>query len=276
MMNAAAPLRQSIADSIAQRVNCVVTQWYGMTEASPSVISQREDEAHIPGTIGKLLPGIELKIITEDGKGMYRTVETHAYSVLLSLILLSSAAILYFQSRRPLTSNAEAAPGEVGEYLIRGPNIMQGYVEHAAKSVPISQAFDRDGFFKTGDIGYIDQNGYCFLIDRAKEMIKVRGYVYLSPSHATSPFHSIPFPMKTQAQPHCPATKSRPPNSKPFSSRTPSSPTPPSAASTPTTARPRSRSPTSRRRRSTTAKRWRACCSSCERTWTAGWRGINS
>jgi len=69
MMNAAAPLKHSIAEMIAKKLDCVVTQWYGMTEASPSVISQREDEAHIAGTVGRLLPGIELRVVREDGSG---------------------------------------------------------------------------------------------------------------------------------------------------------------------------------------------------------------
>ena len=69
MMNAAAPLKQSIADLIADKLGCVVTQWYGMTEASPSAISQREDETHVQGTIGRLLPGIDLRILRENGNG---------------------------------------------------------------------------------------------------------------------------------------------------------------------------------------------------------------
>lgn len=46
-----------------------MTQWYGMTEASPSVISQREDETEIKGTVGKLLPGMAMKIVDDKGRG---------------------------------------------------------------------------------------------------------------------------------------------------------------------------------------------------------------
>lgn len=70
-MNAAAPLKDNLAKALCKLVGCVVTQWYGMTEASPSVISQREDEAHVPGTIGRLLPGMQLRIIDEEGQGIY-------------------------------------------------------------------------------------------------------------------------------------------------------------------------------------------------------------
>jgi 4-coumarate--CoA ligase len=71
LMNAAAPLKDNLAKALCKLVGCVVTQWYGMTEASPSVISQREDEAHVPGTIGRLLPGMQLRIIDEEGQGIY-------------------------------------------------------------------------------------------------------------------------------------------------------------------------------------------------------------
>lgn len=70
-MNAAAPLKQNQARELCKRYNCVVTQWYGMTEASPSVASQREDETHISGTIGRPLPGIEMRIVDETGKSQF-------------------------------------------------------------------------------------------------------------------------------------------------------------------------------------------------------------
>jgi len=69
IMNAAAPLKQALADALSKRMGCVLTQWYGMTEASPSCISQREGEAHIPNTIGRLLPGMQMRIVDENGRG---------------------------------------------------------------------------------------------------------------------------------------------------------------------------------------------------------------
>lgn len=71
LMNAAAPLKEKQARELCMRYNCVVTQWYGMTEASPSVASQREDETQIDGTIGRPLPGMEMRIVDEDGKGRF-------------------------------------------------------------------------------------------------------------------------------------------------------------------------------------------------------------
>lgn len=64
------------------------------------------------------------------------------------------------------------ADARVGELLLRGPNVMLGYVQHGSVQ---SNAMTKDGFLKTGDVGYIDENGFIFLVDRAKEMIKVKG-----------------------------------------------------------------------------------------------------
>jgi acyl-CoA synthetase (AMP-forming)/AMP-acid ligase II len=73
LMNAAAPLKPELADALAKRVGCVLTQWYGCTEASPSIISQRESEAHIPGTIGRLLPNIQMRVVDAHGAGKSAT-----------------------------------------------------------------------------------------------------------------------------------------------------------------------------------------------------------
>ncbi|CAK7224274.1 hypothetical protein SEUCBS140593_005519 [Sporothrix eucalyptigena] len=132
LANAAAPLSPLQARALSAKLGCVVTSWYGMTEASPSIASQREDEATIAGTVGRLLPGIELRILDEHGHG---------------------------------------------EFAIRGPNLMQGYVTGEVQpGSSTSSAVTPDRFLKTGDIGYIDKDGYLFIVDRAKEMIKVKGH----------------------------------------------------------------------------------------------------
>ncbi|KAG8162978.1 hypothetical protein KVR01_007456 [Diaporthe batatas] len=129
LMNAAAPLKQKQSLELSRRYGCVVTQWYGMTEASPSVASQREDETNVDGTIGRPLPGMEMRILDENGDD-----------------------------------------AKVGEFVLRGPNIMKGYVGGTPSS-----ALTPDGFLRTGDIGYVDDRGYLYIVDRAKEMIKVKG-----------------------------------------------------------------------------------------------------
>ncbi|KAH7061962.1 4-coumarate-CoA ligase [Paraphoma chrysanthemicola] len=134
LMSAAAPLEQSSADRLCQKLDCVLTQWYGLTEASPSVISQRYDQVNIKGTLGKLLPGMTLKIVDPEGK--------------------------------------ECPPGIAGELWVKGPNVMQGYIGNTSLT---DETITSDRYLRTGDIGYVNDDGFVFLVDRLKEMIKVNG-----------------------------------------------------------------------------------------------------
>jgi long-chain acyl-CoA synthetase len=64
------------------------------------------------------------------------------------------------------------APGEIGEIAIKGPNVMKGYFNRPEETAEVL----RDGWFLTGDIGKIDQDGYVFLVDRAKDMVNISGF----------------------------------------------------------------------------------------------------
>lgn len=83
---------------------------------------------------------------------------------------------------------------KVGEFILRGPNIMKCYVGDTVLS---ESPFTLDGFLRTGDIGYTDNEGYLYIVDRAKEMIKVKGLdkIYLlerrDPSPKLTNSHSI-------------------------------------------------------------------------------------
>ncbi|HTH63932.1 MAG TPA: AMP-binding protein, partial [Gemmatimonadales bacterium] len=107
-------------------------QGYGMTEAA-TVLTFFPDadlrEGSRMGSCGRPLPGIELKIVDEEGNTL------------------------------PV--------GEAGEVYARGGNFMQGYLklpEETAKAM-------RDGWYASGDVGYLDEKGFLFLVDRAKDMI---------------------------------------------------------------------------------------------------------
>ncbi len=89
-----------------------------------------------PGTIGMPLPGIEMGIVALDD---------------------------------PLR---ELGPGETGEIRVRGPNVTQGYWKRPEET---ANAF-AGGYFLTGDIGYMDENGYFFIVDRKKDMIISGGF----------------------------------------------------------------------------------------------------
>jgi len=65
------------------------------------------------------------------------------------------------------------APGAHGELLLRGPNVMLGYHNNAAAT---AEMLDAEGWLHTGDVGYQDGDGDCFIVDRCKELIKVKGF----------------------------------------------------------------------------------------------------
>ncbi|MCP5033844.1 MAG: long-chain fatty acid--CoA ligase [Actinomycetia bacterium] len=62
----------------------------------------------------------------------------------------------------------EVPTGEVGEVTVRGPNVMSGYWNKPAET---EAALDADGWYRTGDLGFLDQEGYVYLVDRSKDMI---------------------------------------------------------------------------------------------------------
>lgn len=64
-------------------------------------------------------------------------------------------------------------PNEPGEICIKGENVMKGYYNNPSAT---KSAFDEDGFFLTGDLGYRDEDGHIYVIDRIKEIIKYKGF----------------------------------------------------------------------------------------------------
>jgi len=67
----------------------------------------------------------------------------------------------------------ELAPGETGELWMKGPNIFKGYLNNPEGT---ANAFSEDGYFKTGDVGYVDDTGHFYITDRVKELIKYKGF----------------------------------------------------------------------------------------------------
>ncbi|KAF4046092.1 AMP-binding enzyme C-terminal domain [Phytophthora infestans] len=72
-----------------------------------------------------------------------------------------------------LETGVDLEPNEHGELLFRGPTLMKGYFNNPETT---RESFTEDGFLRTGDIGYIDDDGFVFVVDRLKELIKYKGH----------------------------------------------------------------------------------------------------
>jgi acyl-CoA synthetase (AMP-forming)/AMP-acid ligase II len=71
-----------------------------------------------------------------------------------------------------VVTGAEVPQGQEGELLIRGPQIMKGYLNQSGET---AACLDREGWYHTGDVGYVDGDGFFFIVDRTKELIKYKG-----------------------------------------------------------------------------------------------------
>ncbi|MFF8524462.1 4-coumarate--CoA ligase family protein [Streptomyces werraensis] len=140
VISAAAPLDASLAAACAQRLGLPpVGQAYGMTELSPGthVVPLDLMEEAPPGTVGQLIAGTEMRIVSLDDPGK------------------------------------DLGPGESGEILIRGPQVMKGYLGRPDATAAM---IDGDGWLHTGDVGHVDDDGWLFVVDRVKELIKYKGF----------------------------------------------------------------------------------------------------
>ena len=123
-----------IMEAYEKKFGIKIFEGYGLTETSPVTHTNMAAPARLPGSIGFPIAETECKIVDENGN--------------------------------------EVAQGEVGELLIRGPQVMQGYHNNPEAT---ATAIEPDGFFHTGDTAMIDQNGYFHIVDRLKDMINVGG-----------------------------------------------------------------------------------------------------
>ena len=137
VFSGAAPLPLDPARRLEAKTGLQVVQGYGMTEASPLTHAQPKDPSLVrPDSVGLPVHNTEQKVVDIE------------------------------------TGERELPVGEDGEIIVRGPQVMQGYwkaPESTAQSL-------RNGWLYTGDIGHIDADGFTYIVDRKKEMIKYKGF----------------------------------------------------------------------------------------------------
>jgi acyl-CoA synthetase (AMP-forming)/AMP-acid ligase II len=137
MGSGAAPLSAELEVACGERLGCRMQQGYGLTETSPVTHTVPEDLAgQMPGSIGPPVPNTECRIVD-------------------------------------VASDEDVPDGEPGELLIRGPQVMKGYLNNPEAT---ALAIDPDGWLHTGDIALIDEHGAVRIVDRVKELIKYKAY----------------------------------------------------------------------------------------------------
>lgn len=165
--SAAASLPGEAERQWKERTGHDIHQGYGLTECSPFA-SYNHDTAFRPGSIGTPIENVEMKVVDT-------------------------------------ATGAEMPPGELGEILIKGPNVMKGYFgnpEATAQAV-------RQGWLHSGDIGYADGDGYFYVVDRVKDMVNVSGFkvfpreveevLFLHPSVREAAVIGMPDPVRGEA-----------------------------------------------------------------------------
>jgi len=133
----AAPLAAELEVACGERLGCRMQQGYGLTETSPTTHWVGDELAGtMPGSIGPPVPNTECRIVD-------------------------------------VATEQDVPAGEPGELCIRGPQVMKGYLD---KPEATAAAIDADGWFHTGDIARIEENGALRIVDRVKELIKYKAY----------------------------------------------------------------------------------------------------
>lgn len=127
-------VQRAVAESWSKVTGSVLLEGYGLTECAPVVTINPYDITEYTASIGIPVPSTDIKIVDDEGN--------------------------------------EVPMGEAGEVLVKGPQVMVGYLgrpEATAESI-------KDGWFATGDMGTVDEQGFFRIVDRKKDMILVSGF----------------------------------------------------------------------------------------------------
>ena len=128
-------VQRAVADRWKKVTGCTLAEAYGLTETAPAVCINPLDLKAYNGSIGLPIPSTDVAIWSEDNQPL------------------------------PL--------GEVGELMVHGPQVMQGYWQRPDETAKV---LTDDGWLHTGDIARMDENGYVYIVDRKKDMILVSGF----------------------------------------------------------------------------------------------------
>lgn len=136
VISGGAALGAAIADEFSRYSGSTIVEGYGMSEASPVICTGPLDGTNRPGTVGMPLPDTDVRIVD---------AETGQYSL---------------------------PPGEVGELVVKGPQVMLGYWMNPEATAEVI----RDGWLHTGDLGSVDEEGFFTIVDRKKDLIITSGF----------------------------------------------------------------------------------------------------
>jgi long-chain acyl-CoA synthetase len=134
---------------------CIILEGYGLSETSPVASFNHPGQVRKPGSIGTPVEGVEMRVVDADG--------------------------------HPLPA------GEVGEIAIRGHNIMKGYWGQPEATAEVMRGVGEPGggWFLTGDLAQVDDDGYFFIVDRKKDLI-IRGGYNVYPREIEEVLHEHP------------------------------------------------------------------------------------
>ncbi len=149
-VSGSAPLSAETHKEFSARTGHAILERYGMTETNMNT-SNPYDGDRIPGSVGKPLPGVDLRITDPE-------------------------------------TGTVLAQGEVGMIEVRGPNVFKGYWRMPEKT---KAEFRDDGFFISGDLGYIDPRGYVYISGRGKDLI-ISGGFNVYPAEVEGAIEALP------------------------------------------------------------------------------------
>lgn len=126
----------NVAKLWLEKTGCPICEGYGLSETSPSASCNPTTSKEFTGTIGVPIPGTWMKLLDDEGQDV-------------------------------------TIPGVTGEIAIKGPQVMAGYWQRPEETAKVMTP---DGYFKSGDVGLVDERGYFKIVDRKKDMILVSGF----------------------------------------------------------------------------------------------------